>query len=230
MSYDKLSIKSWSEADRPREKMAKRGAHSLTNSELLAIIIGSGNTTQSAVELSKQILASCGHKLSSLSQLSIQELLTFKGIGQAKAISILAALELSRRKSKEIQHEKPIITSSMQAYDWMKHDLEGLDHEQFWVLFLNQANKIIQSYQISKGGITATVVDPKIIFNQALLVKATGLILFHNHPSGTVKPSKSDIELTQKIKKGANILEITLLDHLIIGQNSYFSFADEQKL
>lgn len=230
MSYEKLSIKSWSEDDRPREKLAKNGAQSLTNSELLAIIIGSGNDTDSAVSLSQRILLHCQNKLSQLSKMSIVELLNFRGIGQAKAISIIAALELAKRKSLEMIPQKTTITSSSDAYQILRYKLEGLDHEEFWIIFLNPANQILHSCQVSKGGISSTVVDPKIIFKLALTHLTSSIILFHNHPSGKVSPSKSDIALTQKIKNGAQILEITLLDHLIIGQNNYFSFADEQQL
>ena len=230
MSHEKLTIKSWSEEDRPREKMAKYGPHYLSASELVAIIIGSGNDSDSAVSLSQQILLHCQNKLTTLAKMSLNELTAFRGIGQAKAISILAALELANRKSQEMIPVKETITSSAQAYQYMKYKLEALDHEQFWVLFLDGANHGIHCCQISKGGVSSTVVDPKIVFNQALNQKASGLILFHNHPSGKVSPSQSDIELTKKIKNGAQILEISLLDHIIIGQNTYFSFADEHLL
>lgn len=230
MSYEKLSIKSWSKEDRPREKLATNGPQFLSTSELLAILIRSGNDTDSAVSLSQRILLHCKNKLATLAKMPLNELMTFKGIGQAKAISIMAALELAKRRSQEIIPEKPTISSSENAYQYLKHKLEGLDHEQFWVLFLDRANHALHTCQISKGGISATVVDPKVIFKHALTQKASSIILFHNHPSGNIKPSQIDFDVTQKIKKGAQILEITLMDHIIVGQNTYFSFADEQQL
>ena len=210
--------------------MATNGPQYLSTSELLAILIGSGNDSDSAVSLSQRILLHCKNKLSSLAKMPLNELMAFKGIGQAKAISIMAALELAKRKSQEVIPEKPTIFSSENAYQYLKHKLEGLDHEQFWVLFLDRANHALHTCQISMGGVSSTVVDPKVIFNQALTQKASSIILFHNHPSGNINPSQNDFDVTQKIKKGAQILEITLLDHIIIGQNTYFSFADEQQL
>ena len=182
MSHNKLTIKSWSEDDRPREKLISKGANVLSNAELIAILIGSGNSKQSAVDLSKYILLQCGGNLSVLSQMTVNELTAFKGIGIAKAISIIAAFELAKRKNLEVQAVKPKIKSSQDAYDYMIYYLQELDHEQFWILLLNRSNSIIHSAQISKGGISATIVDPKLIFSTALEFKASGLILFHNHP------------------------------------------------
>jgi DNA repair protein RadC len=162
--------------------------------------------------------------------MSLKDLMQFNGIGHAKAITIIAALELAKRKAKENPIEKPVIKSSIDAYNHMRYDLENLDHEQFWILLLNKGNKIIESINISKGGVSATVVDPKLIFSFALEQKASGIILFHNHPSGNISPSESDIIFTEKLRKGAKLLEINIIDHIIIGQNTYFSFADEQKL
>lgn len=230
MSHNKLTIKSWSEDDRPREKLISKGASVLSNAELIAILIGSGNSKQSAVDLSKQILAQCGGKLSVLSQMTVNELTQFKGIGQAKAITILAASELAKRKRLEVQIEKPKINSSKDAYQYMAYHFQELNHEQFWVMLLNRANGVIQATQISKGGVSATLVDPKLIFSAALECKASSLILFHNHPSGNVKPSESDKKLTQRIMKSGELLEITVLDHIIVGQNTYFSFVDEHEL
>lgn len=230
MSHKKLNIKSWSEDDRPREKLSLKGAASLSNAELIAILISSGSNTESAVDLSKNILSHCDHKLSVLYQMTENDLKTFKGIGQAKAITIIAALEIAKRKSLEVQVEKPFISSSKDAFEYMRYNLQDLDHEQFWIILLNRANKIIHTTQISKGGISYTVVDPKLIFSAALEWKASSIILFHNHPSGNLKPSISDKKLTQRIKKSAELLEITVLDHIIVGQNTYFSFEDEHEL
>lgn len=230
MKHEKLSIKSWAEDDKPREKLALKGSKTLSLAELLAILIGSGNKTESAVELSKKIMKRCNDNLNTLSMMSLKDLMQFNGIGHAKAITIIAALELAKRKAKENPIEKPVIKSSIDAYKHMRYDLENLDHEQFWILLLNKGNKIIESINISKGGVSATVVDPKLIFSFALEQKASGIILFHNHPSGNISPSESDIILTEKLRKGAKLLEINIIDHIIIGQNTYFSFADEQKL
>lgn len=230
MKHEKLSIKSWAEDDKPREKLALKGSKTLSLAELLAILIGSGNKTESAVELSKKIMKRCNDNLNTLSMMSLKDLMQFNGIGHAKAITIIAALELAKRKAKENPIEKPVIKSSIDAYNHMRYDLENLDHEQFWILLLNKGNKIIESINISKGGVSATVVDPKLIFSFALEQKASGIILFHNHPSGNISPSESDIILTEKLRKGAKLLEINIVDHIIIGQNTYFSFADEQKL
>jgi DNA repair protein RadC len=230
MSHNKLTIKSWSEEDRPREKLIFKGAKALSNAELIAILIGSGNNTQSAVDLSMEILSQCEGKLSVLSQMTVNELIKFKGIGQAKAITIMAASELAKRKTLEVQTQKPKIKSSKDAYDYMLYHLQGLNHEQFWIVLLNRSNSVIHFTQISKGGFSATVVDPKLIFSIALQWKASGMILFHNHPSGNLNPSESDKKLTQRIMKSAELLEITILDHIIVGQNAYFSFADEHEL
>ena len=230
MSHKKLTIKSWSEDDRPREKLISKGAKVLSNAELIAILIGSGNNTQSAVDLSKHILSQCEGKLSVLSLMTVNELTKFKGIGQAKAITIMAASELAKRKYLEVQAEKPKIKSSQDAYDFMIYHLQGLNHEQFWIVLLNRSNSVIHFAQISKGGLSSTTVDPKLIFSLALEWKASGMILFHNHPSGNLKPSDSDKKLTQRIMKSAELLEISVLDHIIVGQNAYFSFADEHEL
>jgi len=230
MNHEKLSIKSWAEDDKPREKLVLKGSQTLSHAELLAILIGSGNKDESAVELSKKIMKSCKGSLNTLSKISLKELTQFKGIGHAKAITILAALELANRKAKEISTEKISVKSSLDAYNHMRYDLENLDHEQFWILLLNQANKILDSVSISKGGLSATVVDPKVVYRHALEQKASAIILFHNHPSGNITPSQSDIDLTKKLKEGGKLLEIKIIDHIIIGQNTYFSFADEQLL
>jgi DNA repair protein RadC len=230
MSRENKSIKSWAEDDRPREKLLLKGATSLSHAELLAILINSGNDQESALDLSKKILKHCTHKLAELSKMSIKDLQHFRGIGQAKAITIIAAMELAKRKEKEQIEPQTPIKSSLDAYHHIRYYFEDLAHEQFWIILLNRAHKILHLTPISKGGISATVVDPKLIFSVALEWKASSIILVHNHPSGNITPSENDKKLTDKIKQAARFLEITVLDHLIIGQNEYFSFADQQVL
>ncbi len=222
-----FTIKQWNEDDRPREKLQKKGKVALSDAELIAILIGSGNREESAVELSKRILSTIDNSLNQLGKLSVTDLTKFKGIGEAKAISIITALELGRRRRLEEALEKPKISSSKSVFDVMQPIIGELQHEEFWIIFLNNANKIQLKTQMSKGGITGTLVDTRLIFKQALELAATGLILCHNHPSGTLKPSKSDINLTNKIKKGGEVLDIKVLDHLIITEKEYYSFADE---
>ncbi len=222
-----FTIKQWNEDDRPREKLLKKGKVSLSDAELIAILIGSGNREESAVELSKRILATIDNSLNELGKLKVNDLIKFKGIGEAKAISIITALELGRRRRLEEALEKQKISSSKSVFDVMQPIIGELQHEEFWIIFLNNANKIQLKTQMSKGGITGTLVDTRLIFKQALELSATGLILCHNHPSGTLKPSTSDINLTNKIKKGGEVLDIKVLDHLIITEKEYYSFADE---
>jgi len=221
-----ITIRSWAEEDRPREKLLLKGRKSLTNAELIAIIIGSGSRNESAVELSKKILGSVNNDLFTLGKLSIKDLQKFKGIGEAKAISIMACLELgTRRKNAEII-DKPKITTSKEAYLHLKDLFYELDHEQFWILLLSRANKIIIKKQISAGGVSGTVVDSKIIFKTALEHLASGIILFHNHPSGNLKPSKADIDITKKLIAAGKLLDINVLDHLIIADTGYVSLVD----
>jgi len=222
-----LTIKHWNEDDRPREKLLGKGKVALSDAELIAILIGSGNREESAVELSKRILSSIDNSLNTLGKLTVNDLTKFKGIGEAKAISIITALELGRRRRLEEALEKPKISSSKSVFDVMQPIIGELQHEEFWIIFLNNANKIQLKTQMSKGGITGTLVDTRLIFKQALELSATGLILCHNHPSGTLKPSESDINLTKKIKKGGEVLDIKVLDHLIVTEKEYYSFADE---
>ncbi|MGB4970054.1 MAG: DNA repair protein RadC [Saprospiraceae bacterium] len=221
------AIKYWAEDDRPREKLEKKGKSNLSNSELLAIILGSGNRESNAVDLAKKILESCNQNLIELSKLGIHQLKKFKGIGSVKAITIEAALELGRRRQESLAMEKEVISSSGIAYELVRAKLQDLNHEEFWVLYLNRANKKIAMENLSKGGITGTVADSRLIFTKALEIKATGVILVHNHPSGSVKPSTQDIELTKKMKTAGQTLDIGVLDHLIIAEDKYFSFADE---
>lgn len=227
MYIPKLSIKTWAEDDRPREKLLTKGKHVLSDAELLAIIIGSGSRELSAVELCKSILANQNNDLSSLYKITVADLLKYKGIGEAKAISIVAAIEFGKRMQSTNGREKAKITSSKDAYDLLFHQLSHLEVEEFWVLFLNKSNAVLEKKRFSIGGVSSTVVDVKVIVKQALENLASGVILAHNHPSGEVKPSNQDISITKKIKEGLGFLEINLLDHIIIGDNKYYSFADE---
>lgn len=222
-----FSIKNWSEDDRPRERLLQKGKDSLSDAELIAILIGSGSRNESAVGLAKRILQSVNFSLNQLGKLSIQELMVFKGIGEAKAITIVAAAELGRRRKSEEIPEKVKITSSQTAYKVFQPILGELPHEEFWIAYLNNSNKIITTSQLSKGGITGTVVDMRLVFKQALTYGATAIILAHNHPSGTLAASEADKQLTQKINIAARSLDIKLLDHIIVTENAYFSFADE---
>ena len=222
-----FSIKSWAEEDRPREKMQLKGKHSLSDAELLAILMGSGNRDESAVELGKRILHSVDGDLNQLGKKSIKELMIFKGVGEAKAISIIAALELGRRRQLTDIKTRPQIKSSRSAYDLLAPLLVDLPHEEFWILLLNRGNKVLAREQVSIGGVTGTVVDAKVIFKKALLGQATSIILCHNHPSGTLRPSQADIDITKKLKAAGETLEIKVLDHLIISELGYYSFADE---
>ncbi len=231
MSDDKrISIKDWEDEDRPREKLLIKGKQVLSNAELIAILIGSGNAKESAVELAQRIMSSVDNNLAGLSRMSIVELSKFKGIGEAKAISIVAAMELGRRRREEEIREKKKISSSKDVFEIFQPNMADSPFEEFWILLLNRANKIIGKFQISRGGVSGTVADPKRIFHLALENLASGIILCHNHPSGNIKPSEQDIRLTEKINKGAKLLEINLLDHIILGDENYYSFADNAKL
>ncbi len=225
-----FSIKNWSQDDQPREKLQYKGKETLSDAELVAILIGSGNKDESAVALCKRILASVDNNLSELGKLSIMELMVFKGVGEAKAISIAAALELGRRRRGEEALEKSKITSSRSVFELMQPRIGELKHEEFWIVYLNNSNKVIQKNQLSKGGITGTLVDVRLVLKNALEVGATGLILAHNHPSGALKPSMADRQITNKLKKAAQSIDIKVLDHLIITEKAYFSFADESLL
>ncbi|NER16222.1 RadC family protein [Spongiivirga citrea] len=223
---ESFSIKNWSEDDRPREKLLKQGRAVLTNAELVAILIGSGNRSESAVDLSKRILASVNNNLQDLGKLSIHQLMQFKGIGEAKAITIAAALELGRRRGAENVEVSSQVTSSKDIYAIMHPILADLDHEQFWIIYLNHANKVVHKMQLSKGGISQTIVDTRLVLKKALELNATGIILTHNHPSGTLKASKSDIQTTEKLQQAAKSMDMRVLDHLIITDSGYYSFAD----
>ena len=222
-----FSIKNWAEGDRPREKLLQKGKMSLSDAELIAILIGSGSREESEVQLSKRILAASENKLNELGKLSVQQLTKFKGIGEAKAITIVAAMELGRRRRGEEAVQRKQITSADAVFEVMQPIIGDLGHEEFWILYLNNSNKILQKLQLSKGGMTGTLVDVRLAFKNALEVGATSVILAHNHPSGTLKPSEADKQLTRKLKLAGESLDIKVLDHLIVTQKSYFSFANE---
>lgn len=222
-----LSIKFWSDDDKPREKLVQKGRSVLSNAELIAILIGSGSRDESAVELSKRILATSNQSLNELGKLSIKQLMQFKGIGEAKAVTIAAALEIGRRRRGEDAQKITKITSSKSVFELLHSRMGDLEHEEFWIVYLNNANKVLHTAQLSKGGITGTLVDVRLVMRQALELGAVALILAHNHPSGTLKPSSADKQITQKLKLAAEALDLKVLDHLIITQKEYFSFADE---
>jgi len=222
-----FSIKNWSQDDQPREKLRDKGKLTLSDAELVAILIGSGNRNESAVDLCKRILASVDNNLNALGKVSLKHLMEFNGIGEAKAITITAALELGRRRKFEDAVKQEKITSSRDVYDIMQPVLGELSHEEFWVIYLNNSNKVLQKQQLSKGGITGTLVDVRLVLKQALEVGATALILCHNHPSGTLKASEADKKITQKLKTAGLSLDIKVLDHIIVTEKAYFSFADE---
>jgi DNA repair protein RadC len=223
----KTSIKNWAEDDQPREKLMNKGPAALSNAELIAILIGSGNANESAVALCKRILGEVNDNLAELARLTLTDLQQYKGIGEAKAITIAAALELGRRRSTSVLSEKPMIKDSKTAYILFQKELGDLNYETFCVLLLNRANKVLKLVKISDGGITGTVVDQRKVFKIALDNNATSIILGHNHPSGQVTPSQADIDLTKKLKMAGLTLDLPVLDHIIVGDGTYYSFADE---
>ena len=224
-----LNITQWAEEDRPREKLLLKGKSALSNAELLGILIGSGTREVTAVDLAKTILDQSNNDLNKIARLSVQDLKKFKGIGDAKAINIVSALEISRRRTTENSTTEKI-TGSADVYEFMKPELTDLGHEEFWLLLLNRANKIIKKQPISQGGVSGTVADPKLIFNHALNHLASSIILVHNHPSGNTKPSEADKRLTRQLFEAGKFLEIAVLDHIIFTDNAYFSFADQNLL
>lgn len=227
---EKRTIKFWAQDDRPREKLLAKGKSSLSNAELIAILIGSGNKNESAVDLSKRILQSVDNNIHQLAKLSAEKLMSFHGIGEAKAISILTALELGKRRQYESSAEMQKISSSEDVFTLMKPIFSDKSHEEFWVIYLNNSNKVLTKELCSKGGMTSTIVDIRLLYKRALELSAIGIIVCHNHPSGNVNPSEQDKILTDKVKKAGNSLDIQLLDHLIIGEKSYFSFADQGEI
>lgn len=220
------TLKTLAEEDRPREKMLAKGRQSLTNAELIAILIGSGNAQETAVELSARMLMHYRNDLQALGKLTVADLTAFHGIGPAKAVTIIAALELGRRRNLAEAEQKVVVRSSRDIFDTIHPLLGDLQHEEFWVIYLNKGNRIIDKERVSAGGVSGTVVDVKIILKQALQKLASGIILAHNHPSGNLQPSDADISVTRKLKEAAKLMEIAVLDHLIIGENDYYSFAD----
>ena len=224
---NRVSIKNWAEDDRPREKLLLKGKNALSDAELLALLLGTGNRNDSAVDLAKAILHEFKDNLVELSRMGINELLGFKGIGKAKAIIIIAAMELGRRRNESEVIAKEKIISSKDAFTILRSSIGDLPYEEFWIILLNKANKVIRKCSISEGGVSGTVVDPKKIFKIALDYHASSIILGHNHPSGNIQPSEADQKITKKIKEAGLMLDVAVLDHLIIGDDSFYSFADE---
>lgn len=223
-----ITIKKWALEDRPREKMLYKGTTALSDAELLAILIGSGNKDESAVELSRKILLEAQNNLSLLGKLTVKDLVNkFKGIGPAKAISIVAALELGKRRNLHEISDTEKITSSRDVFRLFQPVMADLPHEEFWVLFLNRSNKVISKRRLSQGGVSGTVIDPKLVFKPGLELLASSIILCHNHPSGNNTPSDADIQITKKLKQAGVVLDMSVLDHLIICEGSYYSMADE---
>ena len=227
---EKLNINQWAVEDRPREKMANLGAEALSNAELLAILIGSGSAKESAVDLMKRVLNDCKNNLNTLGKKSIHELCDYNGIGEAKAISILAACELGKRRQKEKPEQRPDLGSATRVYNEMHPQLQDLDVEEFWALLLNQHFRLIKKVCISHGGITEVSVDIRIILREAILANATILAVCHNHPSGNLTPSRQDDELTRSIKKACDVMRIHFMDHVIITDGQYYSYYEQGKL
>ncbi|HRZ42222.1 MAG TPA: DNA repair protein RadC [Bacteroidales bacterium] len=223
---DHLTIKQWSVEERPREKMAALGNHALSNAELLAIILGSGTRRETAVELARRVLAKFGGSLRAIGNASLADMMAIRGIGLASATRIQAAITLGRRHRSEEVGKRTKITSSSMAWEIIQPVFGGLEHEEFWIGLLNRANMLIKTVQVSRGGISGTVVDSRMIYSLVLEHKASGIILFHNHPSGNIQPSDADKRLTDKICRIAAVMEVQVLDHIIVGEEKYFSFAD----
>jgi len=228
METTNLTIKEWAIDDRPREKLLSKGVLSLSDAELLAILIGSGSRNETAVALSKRILHSVQNNLQELGKLSIEQLISsFVGIGEAKAITIIAAMELGRRRKLSENLQRPLLDSSQLAFEYLSPLLSDLPHEEFWIVLLNNAKKVIAHYKIGQGGITSTSADVRLIARKALENNAISVILAHNHPSGNLQVSNADLSITQQIKKALKLFDITLIDHLILSGNTFLSFADE---
>ncbi len=230
ISEERASIKAWAEEDRPREKMMLKGKAALSDAELIAILIGSGSVEANAIVLAQRILDSVNGNLSELGRRSVKELKQFKGIGEAKGVTIAAALEIGRRRQFSDVMQKDSVTSSRDVYDVMLPQLIDLPYEEFWILLLNRANHIIGRNRISIGGVSGTVVDSKMVFKPAIEALASSIILVHNHPSGNLKPSQADIELTRKLKNAGKCLDIVVIDHIIISHTGFYSFGDENLL
>jgi len=226
-TYHNTTIKHWSVEDRPREKLLKSGVQSLSNAELLALLIGSGTKENNAVDLARNVLASVKNNLYDLGRLSTEELVKVRGIGMARAITLQAALELGNRRNNSYGEEKIMIRNSESAFALLYPIIGELDHEEFWIIILNRAHKVLKTEKISQGGLTGTVIDTRMILKHALDKRATSIIISHNHPSGNKTPSEADISITKKIKHAAGIMDIPVLDHVIVAGKAYFSFADE---
>jgi DNA repair protein RadC len=224
---EKLNINQWAEEDRPREKMASAGTEALTNAELLAILISSGSQKESAVDLMKRILADCNNNLNTLGKMTIRELCQYNGIGEAKAITILAACELGKRRQAETPEERPDLGTATRIYNHMHPVMQDLDVEEFWALLLNQHYRLIKKVRISHGGITETAVDIRIIMKEAVLANCTVLAVCHNHPSGNLRPSKADEILTRSLVRACEVMNIHFLDHVIVTDGEYYSFHEE---
>lgn len=226
----KLSINQWAEADRPREKMMNKGAEALSDAELLGILIGSGNTDESAVELMRRVLATCDNNLNELGKWDVHRFAAFKGMGPAKSLTVMAALELGKRRKLQEQGARAQIIFSKDIYQLFQPQLCDLPHEEFWLLLLNQASKVIDKIRISSGGIDGTYVDVRTVMREALLQRATQIALIHNHPSGNATPSSEDRQLTRRIKEASKVMNIRLADHVIISDEKYYSFADKGEI
>ncbi|MDU1903669.1 MAG: DNA repair protein RadC [Dysgonomonas sp.] len=227
----KLKITDWAEEDRPREKMLLKGVSALSDAELLAILIGSGNKNETAVELSQRILHSANNNLNSLGKFTVNDLIkNFNGIGEAKAITIIAALELGKRRKASDTEKQLQILSSVDAFDIFQPMLGDLQHEEGWALLMNRSNKIIKKIQVSKGGITGTIIDIRLIVKEAIESLATNIILVHNHPSGNIRPSQEDDHVTRRLKEACNLLDIVLMDHIIVCDRNYYSYKDKSNI
>ncbi len=230
LNYEKPGIKSWAVEDRPREKLISRGISALTDGELIAILISSGNSKESAVDLSRRIMETVHHNLHELGKLNCDELKRFRGIGKAKAVTLIAAMELGRRRNQSEALDNDQVKGSKDAANYLRPEIGDLSHEEFWVLFLNRQNKILDKQKLSQGGMTGTVIDVRLVLKLALEKHATSLIFAHNHPSGNLEPSDADRKITRQLKEAAALMEIPVIDHLIVTQSGYFSFADEGML
>ena len=227
---DKLNINQWAEEDRPREKLMRLGADALSNAELLAILIGSGNTRESAVDLMKRVLNDCRNNLNTLGKMSIQQLTEYHGVGEAKAITILAACELGKRRQLEKAEERPDLGTATRIYNYMHPMMQDLDVEEFWVLLMNQNYRLIRKFRVSHGGITEVAVDIRIIMREAVLANATIIAVCHNHPSGSLRPSRADNDITASLKAACSVMRIHLMDHVILTDGAYFSYHEEGRL
>lgn len=230
MQNNNLTIKKWAVEDRPREKLLLKGKNNLSNAELIAILLGSGTRSLSALDLARNILQSNANSLNELAQLGIKDLMQFKGIGEAKAVTIVSALELGRRRKPEDRRIRPRLMTSNETYDFMKADLQDLKHEEFWVVLLRRNHEVINKYCVSSGGVSGTLVDPKLIFKRVVDELAAAVILIHNHPSGNKLPSESDVRLTRKIKAAGKLLDVSVIDHLIFTDEGFYSFSDEKMM